>query len=120
MKKYILAFIITLGVFLLGMSYSYYQTQSTRVEIYNEVAATFGGGGGGGTFGSGSDFTTLSISRGGSGTGSPATSTMSLGEFGNNATTTSVSCINMRNSVGATSSVYIVGTTLTVEAGACK
>lgn len=51
------------------------------------------------------------------GNGTAATSTFGLGS----ATTTSRGCINIRNAVGAVSSMYLgAGNTLVIEANACR
>jgi len=75
-----------------------------------------GRGGGGTSIGNGG-FDSLLVSHGGSGVGTISTTTST---FGDTSTSTSAACFNMKTNLGATTSVYVVGTVLVVEAGNCK
>ena len=72
--------------------------------------------GGGTSFGPGG-FTNLTVSAGGSGVGTISTTTFTLGDI---STTTSASCINMKTNLGASTSLMVIGTTLTVLSGNCR
>lgn len=87
------------------------------VNISNQTAiGTSFSGGGSTSFGLGG-FNSLTISNGGSGVGTISTTTLTIGDI---STTTSASCINMKTNLGASSSLMVIGTTLTVLTGNCR
>lgn len=72
-----------------------------------------------GTLGVGTStpYSKLQVTSGGSGTALFATTTLTIGEIG---TSTSASCINMKDSSGANKRVFIAGTSFVIQSGLCN